>query len=80
MSAFARSVAAHVKALLEPNAGVWSPEDAKVGPREAAGLRLQGIVWLVQGNMATGAECRRVKTGDAKVGCKQLGGLSEGRS
>lgn len=31
VSAFARSVAAHVKALLEPNESVWDPEDAKVG-------------------------------------------------
>lgn len=30
VSAFARSVAAHVKALAEPNAAVWDPEDAKV--------------------------------------------------
>lgn len=31
VSAFARSVAAHVKALMEPNARVWDPADAKVG-------------------------------------------------
>jgi hypothetical protein len=30
VSAFARSVAAHVKALAEPNAAVWDPADAKV--------------------------------------------------
>ncbi|KAL4440406.1 hypothetical protein ABPG75_003407 [Micractinium tetrahymenae] len=29
VSAFARSVAAHVKALMEPNAQVWDPADAK---------------------------------------------------
>ena len=31
MSAFARSVAAHVKALMEPNAQPWDPAEAKVG-------------------------------------------------
>lgn len=38
VSAFARSVAAHVKALLEPNESVWDPEDAKVGWSELVSL------------------------------------------
>lgn len=37
VSAFARSVAAHVKALMEPNAQEWDPADAKVGRAAAAG-------------------------------------------
>ncbi len=38
VSAFARSVAAHVRSLAEPHGQAWDPEDAKVCGSAIAGL------------------------------------------
>lgn len=63
VSAFARSVAAHVKALAEPNATVWSPEDARVSG--VGGFALCGICFVWLSTACSWAALRHLSAGGA---------------